>query len=55
MVKSGVFGAWNPLHSVSIKLRLLFVIGTLSLLLAAIGGLGIVGMSGANDKLGLRL
>ena len=49
--KPGLFGRWNPFKNISIKSRLVAVIAVLSLFLAAIGGLGLYGMSKANEGL----
>ncbi|MCK9388708.1 MAG: Tar ligand binding domain-containing protein [Sulfuritalea sp.] len=49
--KPNLFSRLNPLRNISIKSRLVTVIAVLSLFLAAIGGLGLYGMSKANEGL----
>jgi hypothetical protein len=51
VVKSTLFGKLNPFKNISIKNRLINVIGVLSVLVLIIGGIGLHGMSKDNEDL----
>jgi methyl-accepting chemotaxis protein len=50
-VKSTIFSKLNPLKNLTIRARLINVIGLLSVLMIIIGGMGLQGMTKANDGL----
>lgn len=51
VVKSSLLGKFNPFENITIKSRLITIIGLLSVLMMVIGGLGMHGMNLANDGL----
>jgi methyl-accepting chemotaxis protein len=51
IVKSSIWGKLNLFKNLSIKSRLMFVVGLLSLLLLLIGGMGLYGMNKTNESL----
>lgn len=51
VVKKTLLGRFPSLENVSIKVRLLMVIAIMSILLLAVGGMGLLGMSKASDGL----
>ncbi|HEY8035407.1 MAG TPA: methyl-accepting chemotaxis protein [Methylobacter sp.] len=51
VVKSTFLGKFNPFKSLTIKSRLINVIGLLSILMVLIGGMGLQGMGKANEGL----
>ncbi len=51
VIKSTLFGRLNLFKNFTIKARLAFVIGLLSMLMLIVGGMGLLGMSRANEGL----
>ena len=51
VVKAGLLSKLNPFKNLSIKARLMFILGLLSALLLGVGMVGLVGMSQSNEAI----